>query len=221
MRPRRTGVTIELRQWIRRRLLLGAPLPLDHLLDPGFVAIDLETTGLDPRRDAIVAMAAIPFLHGRAMAGLVTLVNPGRAIPPAATAIHGIDDDAVADAPALESVLRRFDATCAGRVVVGHDVAFDLAVLARARAAAGTDGRHGLALDTRRLARSACGPGRDTRLEVIAGGLGLDVMGRHTAAGDARMAGGILVGLLPTLQAAGARTVADLLRLQRAAPRHD
>lgn len=33
--------------------------------------------------------------------------------------------------------------------------------------------------------------------------------------------GGILVGLLPTLQAAGARTVADLLRLQRAAPRHD
>jgi DNA polymerase III epsilon subunit-like protein len=216
MRARLTVATIELRQWVRRRLLLDARLPLDHLLDPGFVAIDLETTGLDPRRDAIVAMAAIPFLHGRAMAGLVTLVNPGRAIPPAATAIHGIDDAAVADAPTLESMLRRFDATCARRVVVGHDVAFDLAVLARARAAGGTDDRRGLALDTRRLARSASGPGRDTQLEVMAGDLGLDVTGRHTAAGDARMAGEILVALLPALHAAGARTVADLLRLQRA-----
>lgn len=41
--------------WARRRWLLDARLPLAHLSEPGFVAIDLETTGLDPRRDAIVA----------------------------------------------------------------------------------------------------------------------------------------------------------------------
>ena len=66
-----------------------------------FVAVDLETTGLDPRTDAIVALAAIPFVGGQPQPGLVTLVQPGRPIPPPSTAIHGITDEMVAAAPAV------------------------------------------------------------------------------------------------------------------------
>lgn len=206
------------RIWARGRLLLDARLPLAHLFDPGFVAIDLETTGLDPRRDAIVAAAAIPFVHGRPRAGFVTLVNPGRAIPPAATAVHGIDDAAVAGAPSVHAMLSDFAAACGNRIVVGHDVGFDLAVLARTRSPAGTALGRGLVLDSRRLAAAAQPHASDRRLEVVAAGLGLDVSGRHTAPGDARMAGEILVALLPALHARGTRTVADLLRLQRGTP---
>jgi DNA polymerase III epsilon subunit-like protein len=114
---------------IWRRLAVGDSTPLDALLDPGFVAIDVETTGLNPRRDAIVAVAAIPFEAGRSRPGFVTLVNPRRPIPAQSTAIHGINDAAVATAPSIVEVLPRFDSVCTRRIVIGHDVAFDVAVL--------------------------------------------------------------------------------------------
>jgi DNA polymerase III epsilon subunit-like protein len=198
-----------------QRLGAGDATPLDVLLEPGFVAIDLETTGLNVRRDAVVSLAAIPFERGRAGDAFVTLVNPGCPIPRQSTAIHGIDDQAVAAAPAIESVLARFDAVCASRVVVGHDVGFDLAVLTRVRSAAIAQP----SFDTRRLARAL--GFRDTRLEGIATYLKVPIDGRHTAEGDARMSGQILLALLPALRGRGVRTLGELRLLQRRAPLHD
>lgn len=210
------GLELVTRVW--RRLAVGDATPLDALLEPGFVAIDLETTGLNARRDVVVAVAAIPFEGGRPREGFVALVNPGRPISPASTAIHGIDDAAVAAASPVHEVLPAFTAACDRRIIVGHDVGFDLAVLARARTTpAGLT--HRLALDTRRLARAS--GYRDSRLEVVAADLGIPVTDRHTAEGDARMAGEILLALLPALPRRGVRTLGDLLRLQRGAPAHD
>jgi DNA polymerase III epsilon subunit family exonuclease len=218
MTSRLAAAALRLRSWTRRRLLLDARRPLAHLLAPGFVAIDLETTGLDPRHDAIVAVAAIPFVNGRAGPGYVTLVNPERPIPPAATAIHGIDDTAAADAPAARDVLPRLAAACGHDVLVGYDVHFDLAVLRRTGSPVARALARRVVLDSRRLAEAVQRRGSHRALEVVAASLGLDVSGRHTAEGDARMAGEILLALLPALEARGARTLADLVRLQRAAP---
>jgi DNA polymerase III epsilon subunit-like protein len=107
--------------------------PLETVRQRGFVAIDLETTGLDPRRDRIVSAAALTFVDRDIVRSLVTLVNPGVPIPASATAIHGIDDAAVTDAPDEATVVARLDAVCGGQVVVGHGLAFDIAVIARAR----------------------------------------------------------------------------------------
>jgi DNA polymerase III epsilon subunit-like protein len=210
-------VTAWFRWWREPR----ADTPLDVLLDPGFVAIDLETTGLDSRRDSIVSMAAIPFVGGRPQQGHVTLVNPGRPIPMASTRIHGIDDAAVVAAPALDDVLPAFDAVCAGAVVAGHDIPFDLAVLRRVRRSRAYAEPHALALDTRRLA-VALHPSwrRVAELESVAERLGIPVVGRHTADGDARLAGHVLVTLLPQFRARGVRTLRDLVRAQKLAYRH-
>jgi CBS domain-containing protein len=197
-----------------RRLAVGDATSIGALLD-GFVAIGVEATG---RRDAIVAVAAIPFDRGVARAGFVTLVDPARPIPPVSTAVHGIDDAAVAGAPRIAEVLPRFDAVCARRFVVGHDVGFDLALLEQARTApAGVAPR--LVIDTRRLAGAA--GFRDTRREALASELGVSVAGRHTAGGDARMAGDLLLALLPVLRRRGVGTIGELLRFQRSAPSHD
>ena len=110
------GLGLVARLW--RRRAIDYRMPIDALLGVGFVAIDLETTGLDARRDVVVAIAAVPFEDGRPRDGLVTLVNPGRSIPPASTAIHGIDDAAVVGAPFLHEVLPRFEAVCTHRIVV-------------------------------------------------------------------------------------------------------
>jgi DNA polymerase-3 subunit epsilon/CBS domain-containing protein len=202
--------------WVRRLGTRDAT-PIDALLQPGFVAIDLETTGLDARRDAIVAVAAIPFAAGRPGPGYVSLVDPARPIPPASTRVHGIDDARVAGAPRLDAALARFDAACRGRVLVGHEVAFDLAVLARARRLRRLPPPEIVAFDTRRLA-IALHPRwrRHATLEELAAALGIPVVGRHTADGDARLAGQILVALLPEFRRRGVETLGALAWAQTA-----
>jgi len=179
-----------------------------------FVAIDLETTGLDARRDAAVSVAVVPFRGGEPMGGYETLVNPGRPIPAASTRIHGITDDAVRAAPRLDAVLDDLEGLWEDRVVVGHGVAFDLAILAAARRARGQSPMRNAALCTMRLA-AALHPGwTDVTLESVAARLGVPVVARHTARGDAVTAGALMVALLPELARRGHRTVADALWLQ-------
>ena len=207
------GLDLVTRVW--RRFAVGDATSIAALVETGFVAIAVETTGLDVRRDAVVAIAAIPFERGVARAGLVTLVDPGRPISPESTAIHGIDDAGVAGAPRIGDVLPRFDAVCARRFVIGHDVAFHVAMLSSARTApVGLAPR--LTLDTQRLARAL--GFEDTRLEALAVQLGVSAAARHSAEGNAHKAGEVLLALVPALRRHGVGTIGELLHLQRGAP---
>ncbi|HMA33489.1 MAG TPA: 3'-5' exonuclease [Chloroflexia bacterium] len=84
--------------------------------------LDLETTGLDPQADRIVQIGVL--LPG-GVSGLESLVNPGIPIPQAATAIHGITDDQVADAPGFGDLYPQLCAILAGRQVVIYNASFD------------------------------------------------------------------------------------------------
>jgi len=192
--------------------------PLDGLRR-GFLAVDIETTGLDPARDAIVAVAAVPFIDGQPTEGFETLVNPERPIPPASIRIHGITDEMVAQAPTIGEALAELDRVWGAHVVVGHGVAFDLALLDRDRRAHVRPIPANPALCTMRLA-AALHPGwTDVSLESLGARLAVPVVGRHTARGDALTAGALMLELLPDLVRLGHRTVADALWLQRAGPR--
>lgn len=182
-----------------------------------FVAIDLETTGLDPRRDAIVAAAAIPFVEGEPQPGFVTLVHPGRPIPPRSTAIHGITDEMVAAAPAVPPALRALENACGTDVLVGHGVDFDLAVIGRERRAHRLGPLANRALDTMRLAAALHRSWTDLGLDTVTARLGISITGRHTPEGDAVAAGRILLALLPALARQGLRTVPELVWFQETA----
>lgn len=190
-------------------------LPVAALRDVGFLAVDLETTGLDTRRDTIVALAAIPFVSSEPVPGFVTLVDPGRPIPVASTAIHGLTDAMVAGAPSVDRVIGDLDGLFDGRIVVGHGVDFDLTIINRERNLRGLPRLANPALDTQRLAAAICPEWRDYALETVAARLGVEVVGRHTAPGDALAAGRVLLALLPLLERGGVRTVSELMWLQR------
>lgn len=201
-------------RWLRRHRPPADDRPLGLLREGDFVAIDLETTGLDPQRDVPVSVAAVSFQRGKPVLGFETLLNPGRPIPVASTLIHGISDTMVAAAPRLDDVLDELDALCADRVLVGHGIAFDLAVLARARRDCRRPPLGNAALCTMRLA-AALHPGwSDVTLESVASRLGVPVTGRHTARGDAVIAGAVMVELIPQLTRLGHRSVGDALWLQ-------
>lgn len=184
----------------------------------GFVAIDLETTGLDPKRDAIVELAAVVFADGRPAEPWVARVNPGRPIPPSSSRIHGITDAMVADAPGIRQALAEFDEVCGDRVCVGHGIDFDLAVLTRARRAHRLRARRPAGLDTARLSRALHPEWARWEFDEVAARLGIGILGRHTAEADAVAAGAVLLVLIDEARAAGVTSLGDLLLLQESVP---
>jgi ATP-dependent DNA helicase DinG len=99
-----------------------------------YVALDLETTGLEPNRDAIIEVAAVRFQGDTIFDRFSTLVNPRRPIPSRIQQLTGIRDADVARAPFIEQVLPELLSfvTADTSAVVAHNAAFDLGFL-RAR----------------------------------------------------------------------------------------
>ena len=120
-----------------------------------YAVFDCETTGTDTAADEIVSLAIVRLdAGGVETARYARLVRPSRTIPAEATAIHGIDDEAVMDAPRFAEIVGEVLGMLDGAVLVAHNAPFDLAMLRRAVEAAGADYRpHGVActLDAFRL----------------------------------------------------------------------
>ena len=106
-----------------------APMSPKRIRDGRFAFIDVETTGIDPNKCAVVEVAAQIVEAGEVVATFESLVNPCRAIPPFVTAIHGIDDGMVWGQPKLRELARDLRRLCRGAVVVAHNAAFDLRFL--------------------------------------------------------------------------------------------
>jgi DNA polymerase III epsilon subunit-like protein len=202
-------------RWVRRR----RPAPGVPLRRLDFVAIDIETTGLDPRRDQPVALAAVPFAAGRPRldAACIRLVNPGRPIPPAAQAIHGIRDADVREAPAVAAALPEFLAACRGRAIIAHTAHFDLEIINRAARAAGFPALRDPVLDVGALAHGLFPSWWDLTLEGLGRLVEVEPIDRHTARGDALTAGAIFLRMIPLLEQRGIGTLSAALTLQRRA----
>lgn len=87
-----------------------------------YVVFDLETTGINQEIDAIIEISAIKVRNHEITEEFSTLVNPGRKIPKAATAVNGITDDMVADAPDIRAAMEAFLSFIGDAVLVGHNI---------------------------------------------------------------------------------------------------
>jgi DNA polymerase-3 subunit epsilon len=165
-----------------------------------FAVIDTETTGLDPARDRVVSLAVVPIDGGavRQERSVHILIDPGVPIPQQSTAIHGIADADVRGAPDLPAALRMAAPDLADRIVVGHNLPFDLAFLSRSGFAPAQT------LDTRAISR-VLWPQRRSRhsLDALAARVGVTPRDRHTALGDAVATAETLAACLPLLAARG------------------
>ena len=96
-----------------------------------YIVLDLETTGLDADRDAIIEVGAVKFRDDEVLDTFSTFVNPGRPIPLPITELTGIRDEDVASAPGLHDVLARLARFAGECPIVGHSVQFDLSFVRR------------------------------------------------------------------------------------------
>ena len=88
----------------------------------GWCALDLELTGLDRRKDEIIAIGAVPIEQGRVLLGqsLYTLVRTTKRSDPNAVIVHKLRVADLADAPSLEEAIDGVLRLLAGRVPVFH-----------------------------------------------------------------------------------------------------
>jgi len=187
---------------------------LTPLVDTTFVVLDLETTGLSPAHDRITEVGAVRSRGGEVEAELRTFVHPGRPIPPAVTAITGITDADVADAPGEVDVLPIVLRFLGDAVLVAHNARFDLGFLRAAAERLGLEPPRPQVVDTavlaRRLVRDEV---RDLRLATLARHFRAPVPPDHRALTDARATLHVLHALLERAGSLGATSREDLVRL--------
>jgi len=189
-----------------------------------YLVVDLETTGLDPTSDRVVAVGAVRMRAGRVRLGehFAELVNPGRAIPAEAVKIHGITPDMIAAARPAAEVFKDFLAFLGGDILVAHYAAFDLHFMNRTMRGLYGFPLQNLVLDTVKMCRALVLPSdpygierhrQRCSLEALAVRFGLPQQGRHTALGDALMTAMILQRMLGRLAQVGPGTLREAMRV--------
>jgi len=146
-----------------------------------YVALDLETTGLDADRDAIIEVGAVKFHNDEVLDTFSTFVRPGRPIPLPITELTGIRDEDVAGAPGLHDVLSRLARFVGQQPIVGHSVNFDLSFLRRHSRL--FENEH---LDTFELAGVLVPHAERYSLKALAKMLGIEMKQAHRALDDAQ-----------------------------------
>jgi len=99
---------------------------------PDYVLYDLETTGTSSKYDEVIEISAVKVKNGVVTEEFSQLVNPGRPIPSAASAVNQLTDDMVAFAPMFDSVLQQFLLLTEMMCWLGHNInRFDMKFLYR------------------------------------------------------------------------------------------
>lgn len=170
-----------------------------------FVALDVETTGLDAVEERLIEVAALRYVRGedgvfRERESLVSLINPERSLSEKSAKLTGITDLDLLTAPTARDFLPRLHAFIGDSPVLGHNGLFDLAFL-RAEAFRGRDAHAGrlkfnpCLIDTLRMARCFLPNLPSYRLDRVAQALNVGLDSHHRALDDARCAAEIYLKL--------------------------
>jgi DNA polymerase-3 subunit epsilon len=182
-------------------------LPLTGL---SFTVFDLETTGLDPKIAEIISIGAVRIINGRLLHDEIfdQLIDPKQRIPVESTRVHGITQEMVQNQPTIGKVLPDFKEFVEDTILVAHNAAFDMKMLEMKEPATGIRFINPV-LDTLLLSTVIHPSQKKHEIETIARRLGIRMVGRHTALGDAITTGEIFIKFIPLLQNSGIVTLKD------------
>jgi len=173
-----------------------------------YVALDLETTGLQPERDAIIEVGAVKFRENEVLETWSSLVNPQRPIPHKITQLTGITQAEANQAPTLSSVISSLRRFVKDYPIVGHNVSFDLGFLKRYNLFLDNP-----AIDTFELASILLPHAARYSLGTLADALGITFPTRHRALDDALATKDLFLGLLQQASQLDLSVIREINRL--------
>jgi len=187
-----------------------------------FSVIDLETTGLDSKKDEIIALAIIPMkgLEVDIGGAYYSLIRP-KSLNVESIAVHGLGPESFKKgARELEEVAKEALPLLSNRILVGHSVNFDYKFLERSFSSIGVELKSErvdialLELVIRKLTGKAVNF-NELSLESLAKNYGIKIAYRHNALADAFFAAYVFQRQLLRLLRLGVNTVNELLRVYR------
>ncbi|MFO7593571.1 MAG: exonuclease domain-containing protein [Pseudomonadota bacterium] len=184
-----------------------------------FVALDLETTGLEPQRDEILSIGLVRLqgLEIDLQSASHRLIRPRGGIPEESAVIHHITDDRAATGEPLQTVLEAILPLLAGKVLIAHHARFEMQFLQRACERCFGTGFLMPVIDTQEVARrtlerrsQAYQPKR-LRLAELRREYGLPHYRLHNALSDALAAGELFLAQLAQYDADGRAALKNFL----------
>ena len=176
-----------------------------------YTVFDTETTGLNPQGgDEIISIGAVRIVNCRLLHEELfdQFVDPQRSLPPESTKIHGIQPEMLEGQPTIDRVLPLFHNFSDETILVAHNAAFDMRMLEMKEATIGVKFINPV-LDTLLLSDVLHPAHKKHDIETIAKRLGISVIGRHTALGDAIATGEIFLKMIPLLAQKGIHTLKE------------
>ncbi|MDD6201345.1 MAG: 3'-5' exonuclease [Lachnospiraceae bacterium] len=159
-----------------------------------FVSLDLETTGLNPKEDAIIEIGAVRFRDGKEDKVFQTLLNPGRIIPQRITELTGIAQKDIEEMPHFADIQKELLAFLGDDILMAHSVLFDYSFLKRAVvnnggvSNKGSDTFEKQGIDTLKIARKFLPDLESRRLSFLCDRYNIPIKA-HRAVEDARATG--------------------------------
>ena len=170
-----------------------------------YVAVDLETTGLDANLDTIIEVGAVKFQGPEVLGTFQTLVNPYRDLPPFIKKLTGIAQAEVDRAPPFAAIAAELEQFIGMYPVVGHNISFDLGFLRKHGTNLAND-----SLDTWELASILLPSNRDYSLAGLAKEMVVENSRPHRALADAQATREVFLRLLDRVAALGPGTAASI-----------
>lgn len=177
---------------------------------PEIVALDLETTGLDPKNDSIIEIGAVKFNENRTIAEYSKLVNPRKPINQFITNLTGITNSMVMNAPFIIDVLPEIRDFVGDAIILGQNIDFDLSFFHRYKQF--TDNP---TIDTYELAAILMPTAHRYGLGSLSRQLGIVLTNAHRALDDARATMQVYQQLLKKVTNLPVELVVEILRLSK------
>jgi ATP-dependent DNA helicase DinG len=169
---------------------------------PSAIVLDVETTGLDPEKDAILEIGMVRLNPDGSEDRITSLFDPRRPIPRAITLLTGIRQEDCNGQPLLEDRLPELFDFVGDGWIVGHNVEFDLNFMNAAGALRFLDrpfADPSRILDTLELSRLLNPWIQNHRLDTVVDHYGIPVTRQHRAPDDAEMTARVFRKMLASL----------------------
>lgn len=197
------------------------PIDKDKLLtDLDYVVFDTETTGFDIQKDKILSIGAVTISKGEIQVAqsFECYIEQDFTENPS-IAIHGIMPHNHYEKISEEEALKDFLQYIKGKILIGHHVGFDIAMLNQAIKRQLPDKLKNYTFDTAMLyhrlkypLQQSYSPSEDYTLDALSGQFNISTSDRHTAAGDAFITAILFLKLIDKLQKQGVTTFKKLLK---------
>lgn len=169
-----------------------------------FIAIDLETTGLNPIFDRIIEISAITYENGKEVSIFTSLINPKCKIPASATNVNHITNDMVQQYPDEFTIIPQFldyigNAISEGTVLVAHNAPFDIKFLINTVNRIQKTATF-IFQDTLYLSRKFFKGLDNYKLNTVSNFFNIPILNLHRSEDDSRLCGGIFINILLKLR---------------------